>query len=98
MSYQYDDNSDPRIESRVRLDSHAVHETKSEIKRMVKTISEEYIHAGDEVYQINYVCNLQKHVHYIFINPKNKKVLLKGNIFGIEIPVSHFEYIKQMKY
>lgn len=39
--------------------------------------------------------HLQKHVHYIFINPKSKKVLLKGNIFGIEIPISHFEYIEK---
>lgn len=95
MSYQYDDNSEPRIESRVRLDSQEIYETKAETKRMVKTISEEYVHIGDEVYQINYVYNLQKHVHYVFINPKNKKVMLKGNIFGIDIPVSHFEYIEK---
>lgn len=95
MSYQSNESRLSEEMSCVRLDLQPIHETKSELKKMVKTISEEYVHIGDEVYQINYVFNLQKHVHYIFINPKSKKVLLKGNIFGIEIPISHFEYIEE---
>lgn len=94
-SYQFNENMLSEEMSCVRLDLQQIHESKSELKKMVKTISEEYVHVGDEVYQINYVFNLQKHVHYIFINPKSKKVLLKGNIFGIEIPISHFEYIEK---
>ena len=95
LSYQFNENMLSEEMSCVRLDLQQIHESKSELKKMVKTISEEYVHVGDEVYQINYVFNLQKHVHYIFINPKSKKVLLKGNIFGIEIPISHFEYIEK---
>lgn len=95
MSYQSNENRQLEEMSYVRLDLQPIRETKSELKKMAKTISEEYVHVGDEVYQINYVFNLQKHVHYIFINPKSKKVLLKGNIFGIEIPISHFEYIEK---
>lgn len=94
MPYQSNENS---YSSSVRLDLQTIHETKSELKEMIKTVSEEYVNVGDEVYQINYVFNLQKHVHYIFISPESKKVLLKGNIFGIEIPISHFEYIEKNK-
>lgn len=70
---------------------------KSRIKEMINTISEEYIHIGDEVFAIDYVVELQKRRHYIFINPTTKKVLLKGNIFGIEIPITHIEYINEAK-
>ncbi len=70
---------------------------KSEIKEMINTISEEYIHIGDEVFAIDYVIELQKFRHYVFINPTTKKVLLKGNIFGIEIPMTHIEYINEVQ-
>ncbi|RNC66062.1 hypothetical protein [Proteiniphilum sp. X52] len=96
MSYP-DKNGHLKETSYVRLDIQPIRETKSELKKMAKTISEEYIHPGDEVYMVSYVFNLQKHVHYIFINPTTKKVLLKGNIFGIEIPSSHFENIESRK-
>jgi hypothetical protein len=70
---------------------------KKTIRNMINTISEEYVHIGDEVYAIDYVVELQKHRHYIFVNPTTKKVLLKGNIFGIEIPITHIEYINEAK-
>lgn len=91
ISYQSDKNEQSEKTSCVRLHIDSIRESKSELKKMIKTISEEYIQRGDEVYMVNYVFNLQRHFHYIFINPKSKKVLLKGNIFGIEIPLSHFE-------
>lgn len=97
MAYQSNENSQLEEISYVRLDIQPIRETKSELKKMAKTISEEYVHAGDEVYVINYVFNLQKHVHYVFINPTSKKVLLKGNIFGIEIPMIHIEYMNKVK-
>lgn len=83
--------------SAVWMNMQPILEAKSELRSMAKTVSEEYINIGDEVYKINYVYKLQKHAHYVFINPETKKVLLKGNIFGIDIPVSHFNYINDLK-
>lgn len=65
----------------------------SEKRRMIKTISQEYIQRGDEVFAIDYLIDLQKYRHYVFINPNTKKVLLEGNISGIKIPMSHIEHI-----
>lgn len=70
---------------------------KKTIRNMINTISEEYIHIGDEIFAIDYVIELQKHRHYIFINPTTKKVLLKGNIFGFEFPMTHIEYVNGIK-
>lgn len=74
----------------------SIRETKKELNMMMKTLSEEYIHVGDEVFSIVYVENLQKHTHYVFINPETKKVLLKGNIFAVEIPKNHVAHIEKM--
>ncbi len=73
----------------------SVRESKSELKSMINTISSDYVHTGDEVYVIEFVENLQKHEHFVFINPETKKVLLKGNIFGVEIPRAHVQYIEE---
>ena len=72
-----------------------VRESKSELRAIMNTLIEDYIHTGDEVYVIEFVENMQKHQHYVFINPNRKKVLLKGNIFGVEIPLTHVAYIEQ---
>lgn len=71
----------------IRLVEGQIPETKSQLKKHSKTIAELYINAGDEVFVIDYVYNLTRHTHYVFINPDTKKVLLEGNIFGIEIPI-----------
>ena len=74
-----------------------VRESKLELKAMINTISSDYVHTDDEVYVIEFVVNLQKHEHLVFINPETKKVLLKGNIFGVEIPRAHVQYIEENK-
>jgi hypothetical protein len=74
-----------------------VRESKSELKAMIDTISRDHVNIGDEVYVIEFVENLQKHEHYVFINPNTKNILLKGNIFGVEIPRAHVAYIEKTK-
>lgn len=66
---------------------------KEAVKNIINTISEEYIHIGDEVFVINFIVDLQKRRHYVFINPETKKILLNGNIFGFEFPMTHIESI-----
>ena len=82
----------PVGKSSVRLHSTPIRESKTELKKMAKTIAEEYVKPGDEIYAIDFTLNLQKYTHYVFVKPESKQVLLKGNVFGLEIPVSHFGY------
>ncbi|HBG39843.1 MAG TPA: hypothetical protein DDW85_00345 [Porphyromonadaceae bacterium] len=81
------------VMSSIRFEVQLIHETPSELRKMRETIFKEYVNLNDEVYAIKYVINLQEHIHYVFINPHTKKVQLKGNIFGIEIPISHMIHI-----
>lgn len=59
MSYQSNENRRSEEMSYVRLDFQSIRETESELKKMIKTISDKYVHVGDEVYVINYDFNLQ---------------------------------------
>jgi hypothetical protein len=70
---------------------------KSTFNKKIKTLSEEYIYVGDQVFAINFILDLQKHTHYIFIHPKTNKVLMKGNIFAIKFPISHIVDINNRK-
>jgi hypothetical protein len=54
----------------------------SELNEIIKTISEEYIQTGYEVYMIKFVCLLKTYEYYVFVNPKTKQLVTKGNIFG----------------
>ena len=66
---------------------------KKAVKNMLNTISEEYIHVGDEIFAIEYIIELQKYRYYVFINSTTKKVLTEGYIFAFEFPMTHIEYI-----
>lgn len=70
---------------------------KKAINNMINTISEEYIHVGDEIFAIEYIIELQKYRYYVFINSTTKKVLPEGNIFAFEFPMTHIEYIDGRK-
>ena len=60
---------------------------KSELNEIIKTISEEYVQPGYEVYMIKFVCVLKTHEYYIFINTETKQAVTKGNIFGFSLPI-----------
>ncbi|MDR0682435.1 MAG: hypothetical protein LBG15_11405 [Dysgonamonadaceae bacterium] len=65
--------------------SATVGSNKSELSEIIKTISEEYIQTGYEVYMIKFVCLLKTYEYYVFVNPKTKQVVTKGNIFGFNL-------------
>ncbi|WP_186754193.1 hypothetical protein [Echinicola salinicaeni] len=65
---------------------------KPDIDEFISTMSHEYIQKGDEVYKIKFVYGPKTYYHYVFVNPKSHKVLLKGNMFGMDIPM---ELVKQ---
>jgi len=64
--------------------------TSDDLKDRVETLSM-YVHKNSEVYQINCVVDMKATVYFVFINPQDKRVVTKGNMFGFSIPVEHFE-------
>ncbi len=58
----------------------------------VSTLIKEYIKKGDEVYKIKFVYGPKTYKHYVFVNPNNQEVLLKGNMFGFDIPMKLVKY------
>jgi len=64
--------------------------TSDDLKDRVETLSR-YVHKDSEVYQINCVVNMKATVYYVFVNPQDKRVVTKGNMFGFSIPVEHLE-------
>lgn len=69
------------------------HDTdKLEEKDVIKTISEVYVGLGFEVYEIRFVYGLKIYSQYVFVNPDTKEVVLEGNVFGMKVPLTHFEY------
>ena len=56
------------------------------LKKIVKTIANVYLHPGYKVYLIHYTENLDAREYYIFVNPQTNKVATQGNQFAIPIP------------
>ncbi|MDI9604956.1 MAG: hypothetical protein QM305_06470 [Bacteroidota bacterium] len=83
--------------SSIRYHVDKIWQSKSELKEMMNTVVNEYVHIGDEVYVIHFVDNLKKYEHYVFINPETKKIVLEGNIFGIELPMAYVAYKERDK-
>lgn len=81
-------NNVPVGKTKIHFSIGTLFESPNELKMMEKTIAEEYVCTGDEVYAIHFVVGLIKHIHYVFINPNTHKVLLKGNLFGLEVPTT----------
>lgn len=90
---EFDNNSSPSF-IRFMNNSHAVSNLAT--KEIINSI-EEGISIGDEIYEVVFAIKPEKYKHFIFINPVTKKVLLKGNIFGLKIPITHIESILQAK-
>ena len=59
---------------------------KSELNKIIKTITKEYVQIGYEVYRIKFVCLLKSYEYYAFVDPGTKRVVTKGNIFGFSFP------------
>jgi hypothetical protein len=64
---------------------------KSELDKIIKTLAEEYIQVNYEVYLIKFTCLLKTYEYYVFVDPETKKVVTKGNIFGVSfsVPISN---------
>lgn len=87
------DTSDKGFEYHVRLTIDAINDKDKPLAdEFVSTLINEYIQKGDEVYKIKFVYGPKTYEHYVFVNPKTHKVLLKGNMFGMDIPM---ELVKQ---
>jgi hypothetical protein len=77
----------PKQQTDIRLDfSETAGSDKSELNEMIKTISEEYIQTGYEIYMIKFICRLKTCEYYVFVNPETRQVVTKGNIFGFSFP------------
>ncbi|MDR3267198.1 MAG: hypothetical protein LBT24_06495 [Tannerella sp.] len=66
---------------------------KSQIKDLVNTVSNEFIHTGDKIYALKFVFEGKTHEYFIFIEPQTKKVVTFGNVFGFGIQEAHLESI-----
>ncbi len=64
--------------------------TSDDLKDRVETLSR-YVHKDSEVYQIKCVVDMKATVYYVFVNPQDKRVVTKGNMFGFSVPVEHLE-------
>jgi hypothetical protein len=77
-----------RQQTDIRLDiSATVGSDRSELNEIIKTISEEYVQIGYEIYMIKFVYRLKTYEYYVFVNSETKQVVTKGNIFGFSFPV-----------
>ncbi len=80
------DTKNPK--SSVRLRPTPWKESPSQLKDMVRTISEEYVEPGDKVYKIRYVLNFVSHEYFVFVDPETFQVRKKANHFSIDVPVN----------
>ncbi|MDR1221799.1 MAG: hypothetical protein LBL07_02820 [Tannerella sp.] len=88
--YESASGNAPKQQTDIRLDfSGTVGSDKSEWNEIIKTISEEYIQTGYEIYMIKFVCRLKTCEYYVFVNPETRQVVTKGNIFGFSFPALH---------
>lgn len=59
--------------------------SEKQLNTMIEIMANEYINIGDEVYEFNFITGLRPFKYYFFVKPDTKQVLMKGNIFGVEI-------------
>lgn len=61
------------------------------VREAIKTISNEYIRPGDQIYLLRFVYNMETFEQYVFVHPDTKEVVTEGDVFGFKIRLSHFE-------
>lgn len=69
---------------------------KEEKEEMIKTVANEFVHPGDNIYLLRFVYNMETFEQYVFIHPDTKEVVTKGDVFGFDIKMSHIEYCNEM--
>lgn len=66
---------------------------KIEYKFKMNNLLKNYIHVGDEVWEITFRLWEKVYHYYIFIDSKTKTVIEENNLFGLRIPLSHINII-----
>ena len=56
------------------------------IKDIVNTIFNEFIHNGDKIYALKFVYEGKTYKYFIFCDSKTQRVVTYGNIFGLKLP------------
>lgn len=66
------------------------------VKEMIKTMAYEYIRPGDKIYLLRFVFNKRTIEQHVFIHAGSKEVVNQYDVFGFDIPLSHFDFINRI--